>query len=69
MITNSSDDHVSHLRPAQVQRTGTRVIEKPIHCKEGLTGSSARWKVTTYWKTSVEAPREEDWPAYWMIMR
>jgi hypothetical protein len=44
-IENGFDDHTRNLRLSKVQRPSARVIEKTIHCKEGLSGSRRQREV------------------------
>jgi len=69
LIVNSFYHHLRDLLLAKIKRPTARVIEQPIHCKEGLPGGRARWKVAACRETAVQAPGEEDWPADGVTVR
>jgi hypothetical protein len=58
-IPNRFYDHARNLRPAKVQRSGSSVVENPVHDKEGLARSCRRGEVPTGWKAAMQPPGEE----------
>ena len=59
VIVNSVHYHSCNLRLAKVQRASTGVVEKAIHCQEGLTGCSRRRKAAAG-REAIVQPRSEE---------